>query len=47
MLKEYDTMIMGAGLGALTLAIHLRRRVENIKILIEDKAIYSQYLKRI
>ena len=37
MIKAYDVLIMGGGLSGLTLAIQLKRRVENIRILIVEK----------
>ena len=40
MLKAYDVLIMGGGLSGLTLAIQLKRRVENIRILVAEKASY-------
>ncbi|MCK5189276.1 MAG: tryptophan 7-halogenase, partial [Methylococcales bacterium] len=40
MIKAYDVLIMGGGLSGLTLAIQLKRREENIRILIVEKASY-------
>ncbi|NOQ14681.1 MAG: halogenase [Methyloprofundus sp.] len=40
MLKTYDVLIMGGGLSGLTLAIQLKRRVENIRILVIEKNAY-------
>ena len=36
--KHYDVLIMGGGLSGLTLAIQLKRRIENISILIVEKS---------
>ena len=38
--KAYDVLIMGGGLSGLTLAIQLKRKIENIRILIAEKASY-------
>ncbi len=38
--KAYDVLIMGGGLSGLSLAIQLKRRMENIRILIAEKASY-------
>ncbi len=40
MLKAYDVLIMGGGLSGLTLAIQLKLRAKNIRILIAEKASY-------
>ncbi|MEO1883938.1 MAG: tryptophan 7-halogenase [Methyloprofundus sp.] len=40
MLKAYDVVIMGGGLSGLTLAIQLKRRIVNLRILIAEKAAY-------
>lgn len=40
MLKAYDVLIMGGGLSGLTLAIQLRRKINNISILVVEKATY-------
>jgi len=40
MLKAYDVLIIGGGLSGLTLAIQLKRRINNISILIVEKASY-------
>jgi 2-polyprenyl-6-methoxyphenol hydroxylase-like FAD-dependent oxidoreductase len=40
MLKAYDVVIMGGGLSGLTLAIQLKRRIVNIRILIAEKSAY-------
>ena len=40
MLKLYDILIMGGGLSGLTLAIQLQRRIDNIRILVAEKASY-------
>ena len=40
MFKAYDVLIMGGGLSGLTLAIQLKRREDNIRILVVEKAAY-------
>jgi len=37
MQKTYDVLIMGGGLSGLTLAIQLKRKIENLRILIVEK----------
>lgn len=38
--KAYDVLIMGGGLSGLTLAVQLKRKIENIRILVAEKASY-------
>ena len=38
MLQQYDVLIMGGGLSGLTLAIQLKRKVANLRILIAEKS---------
>jgi flavin-dependent dehydrogenase len=47
MLKAYDVVIMGGGLSGLTLAIQLKRRIVNMRILIAEKSAYPIHHRRV